>query len=208
MAANATGTLALLPGYVSSTFAFRRDLAQVRSSKLLLSCVCAAGGFVGALLLLATSDQAFRSLVPWLLLFATALFAFAPQVQKRLQAVRTDRPLFVLGSLFLVSIYGGYFNGGLGIMLLAQLSLSGMTGLNRMNALKNLFSSILTAVAVMLYVAGGTIFWPQAAVMVVGAVSGGYTGVHVARRIPAPWLRALITAIGLAMAIAFLQQGA
>jgi uncharacterized protein len=201
--ANATGTLALLPGYISSTIAFRRDLVGIGANPFVLSLVCAAGASVGALLLMLTTDEAFRRLVPYLLLFATCLFAFAPLLQKRLSSLKSEHPFFVWGSLFLVSIYGGYFNGGLGIMLLAQLSLSGIASLAKMNALKNLFSSILTSVAVMLYIAGGSISWLHASIMILGTVTGGYVGARVARRIPASWLRTLITMIGLLTAIAF-----
>lgn len=203
VAANATGTLALLPGYVSGTVAFRRDLVGIGANPVVLSLVCAAGASVGALLLMVTTDEAFRRFVPYLLLFATCLFAFAPHLQKRLRVLGAEHPFFVWGSLFLVSIYGGYFNGGLGIMLLAQLSLSGIASLDRMNALKNLFSSILTSVAVILYILGGAISWLHASVMISGTVAGGYVGARVARKIPASWLRTLITAIGLLTAIAF-----
>ncbi len=204
VAANATGTVALLPGYASGVYGYRNDLEPVGGVGLItLSVVSLTGGLIGAALLLVTPDTVFRSIVPWLLLVATALFAFGGTLATRLRAVGLHGTGAMLATLFAVSVYGGYFNGGLGILLLAQLSLFGMTNLNAMNALKNLFSAVLTAIAVAAYAVGGAVEWPYAALMTVAAVAGGYAGARVGRKIPSRILRAGIIGVGLTMSALF-----
>lgn len=204
VAANATGTVALLPGYASGVLGYRKDLEPVGGVGLVpLSAVSLAGGLAGAALLLLTPDAVFRGIVPWLLLAATLLFAFGARIAAGLRRVGLHGTGALLGTLFAVSVYGGYFNGGLGILLLAQLSLFGMTNLNAMNGLKNLFSAVLTAIAVVAYAAGGAVEWPYALLMTVAAVAGGYAGATVGRRIPQRILRAGIIAVGLTMTALF-----
>lgn len=204
VAANATGTVALLPGYMSGTWGFRRDLKPVGTVGLLpLSAVSLAGGLMGAGLLLVTPDTVFRAIVPWLLLGATSLFAFGRHIAAALRKTGAHGTLPMLAGLFAVSVYGGYFNGGLGILLLAHLVLFGMTDLNAMNGLKNLISTVLTAIAVVAYAVGGAVHWTEAGLMTVAAIAGGYAGARVARVMNPTLLRWGIVAIGLAMATAF-----
>ena len=208
VAANATGTAALLPGYASSAYGFRRDIRPVAGIGVgRLAAVSLAGGLAGAALLLLTPDGVFRAVVPWLLLAATALFAFGGRLSAGLRRPGAGGRGATLAGLLAVSVYGGYFNGGLGILLLAQLGLSGLSDLNAMNGLKSLLSAVLTAVAVATYAAGGAVHWPAAAVMVPAAVAGGYLGARLARRIPPGALRAGIVAVGLCMTAAFLAAG-
>lgn len=208
VAANATGTAALLPGYASSAYGFRRDIRPVAGIGVgRLAAVSLAGGLAGAALLLLTPDGVFRAVVPWLLLAATALFAFGGRLSAGLRRLGAGGRGATLAGLLAVSVYGGYFNGGLGILLLAQLGLSGLSDLNAMNGLKSLLSAVLTAVAVAAYAAGGAVHWPAAAVMVPAAVAGGYLGARLARRIPPGVLRAGIVAVGLCMTAAFLAAG-
>jgi len=208
VAANATGTVALLPGYVSGAYGFRHDVRPVGSIGIRwLAVVSLAGGLVGAGLLLVTPDEVFRALVPWLLLGATALFAFGGRLFSGLRRLGAGGPAAMLGTLFAVSVYGGYFNGGLGILLLAHLSLFGLTDLNAMNGLKNLLSAVLTAIAVAACAFGGAVHWTEAAIMTVTAIGGGYAGGRLARRIPPRVLRLGIVAVGLIMAGAFFGQG-
>ncbi|WP_298379681.1 sulfite exporter TauE/SafE family protein [Azospirillum sp.] len=207
VAANATGTVALLPGYASGLYGYRQDLTPVGEVGLpLLALVSLAGGLAGAGLLLVTPDAVFRGIVPWLLLAATGLFAFGGALAARLRAVGLHGRGALLGTLFTVSVYGGYFNGGLGILLLAQLSLFGMTNLNAMNGLKNLFSTVLTAIAVVAYALGGAVDWPKAALMVLAAVAGGYVGARLGRQIPQRVLRGGIIAVGLTMSALFFAK--
>jgi uncharacterized membrane protein YfcA len=201
VAANATGTVALLPGYVSGAYGFRHDIRPVGGIGIRWLAVV---GLAGAGLLLATPDSVFRAIVPWLLLVATALFAFGGRLFLALRRLGAGGPAAMLGALFAVSVYDGYFNGGLGILLLAHLSLFGLTDLNTMNGLKNILSAVLTAIAVVAYAAGCAVRWPEAAVMTLAAVAGGYAGARSAWAIPASVLRPGIVAVGLVMAAGFL----
>ncbi len=204
--ANATGTVALLPGYVASAIACRRDIAAPPGLTLpVLALACLAGGACGAALLLATEAGTFRMLVPWLLLVATALFAFAPAILSRLRG-RSFGPVVAGAGVFVVGVYGGYFNGGLGIVLLALFVLLGVAPMNAANGLKNLASVLLTAIAVAVYAWGGLVAWREALLMMAAATAGGYFGARVARRIPTPWLRAAIVATGLVMSALFFAR--
>ena len=208
--ANATGTVALLPGYVSGALGFREDMeAPPGLSLRSLTVLSLVGGATGAALLLVTDDQTFSRIVPWLLLLATILFAVGPILLRRLKGSKTGHASVgrAAAGMLAVSIYGGYFNGGLGILLLALFGLLGQTNLNAMNGIKNLVSALLTAIAVAVYAWGGLVAWPQALVMMIAATAGGYLGARLARRIPAPMLRAGIVAIGLLMTTLFFLRG-
>ena len=204
VAANATGTFALLPGYLSSTWGFREDIRARQAIALPgMVLVSLAGGALGAALLLLTPNGTFQAMVPWLLLFATALFAAGPYLLARLSRESPAGKFATLSGVLIVSIYGGYFNGGLGIMLLALLGLLGHSDLNLMNGLKNLLSAVLTAIAVILYAWGGAIVWPAALAMMLAAAIGGYAGARVARRLPPQLVRWGIVAVGMVMSSLF-----
>ena len=205
VAANATGTVALLPGYAAGAWGFREDMQAPpglsMKSVVLLSLI---GGSLGAALLLFTPNELFRKVVPWLLLAATAMFAFGPQLRKWAArggeaSPQAASPIKAAIGMLAVAIYGGYFNGGLGILLLALFGLLGQTQLNAMNGMKNLVSALLTAIAVAIYAAGGIVQWQQALIMMIAATAGGYGGARIARKIPAQWLRWGIVATGLVM---------
>lgn len=208
--ANATGTVALLPGYVSGALGFREDLeAPPGLSLRTLTILSLIGGAMGAALLLVTDDKTFSKIVPWLLLLATILFAVGPPLLLKLKDGKTGGASVgkSAAGMLAVSIYGGYFNGGLGILLLALFGLLGQTKLNAMNGMKNVVSALLTAIAVAIYSWGGVVVWPQALVMMLAATAGGYFGARLARRIPAPVLRAGIVVIGLIMTTLFFLRG-
>lgn len=208
VSANATGTVALLPGYVASIFGSREDMEPAPGLSMpLVVGLSLVGGVLGAALLLVTSNAAFNRLIPWLLLLATAMFAFGPQLRRwadshRAQGTRASRLKAVAG-LLLVAGYGGYFNGGMGILMLALFGLLGQTRLNAMNAIKNLVSTLLTAIAVAIYAAGGIVQWKEALIMMVAATLGGYVGARGARRLPPAVLRWSIVLIGLVMTVLF-----
>ena len=209
--ANATGTVALLPGYAAGAWGFKDDMQSPpglsMKSVVLLAMV---GGAAGAALLLVTPDDMFRKIVPWLLLAATAMFAFGPQLRQWAMGGQHDKAPSTTKAavgMLVVAVYGGYFNGGLGILLLALLGLLGQTNLNAMNGTKNLVSALLTAIAVAIYAAGGVVQWQQALIMMVAATLGGYLGARVARKIPANWLRGGIVLTGLVMAGLFFMRG-
>jgi len=209
VAANATGTVALLPGYVSGVFGFREDLeAPPGLSMRTLSILSMFGGAIGATLLLVTEDRTFNKIVPWLLLVATMLFAVGPMLLRKARGSQAGHasPAKSAAGMLAVSIYGGYFNGGLGILLLALFGLLGQTRLNAMNGVKNLVSALLTAIAVAIYAWGGVVSWPHALVMMIAAAAGGYLGARIARQIPVSVLRAGIVATGLIMTILFFAR--
>ncbi|MFM2056869.1 MAG: hypothetical protein RLY71_1254 [Pseudomonadota bacterium] len=217
IAANATSAVAVSPGYLGSALGFRAELAQLPRARLLREgLICALGGVAGALLLLVTPAKVFAAVVPWLLLFATALFALGP----RLLAARTHRagsaentsapavhPLAQQLGLLAVAVYGGYFNGGLGILLMALYTLTGERDINTANALKNLNSLVLSLLSVAAFAWAGAIHWPQALVMMVAATVGGFWGARVARRLPVAAVRTLVVVTGVVMAAVFFARG-
>ncbi len=205
--ANATATLSALPGYLGSAWAYRH---QVRSGsgplqlkEMLLAAV--AGGFVGALLLLITSQELFVFIVPWLLLFATIAFAVGPVVVRwQVSQGRSFRRPAALALLVSVTVYGGYFNGGLGILLLALFGLIGFTNLHHMNGLKNLMSAVLSIVSVATYIVAGLIDWPSAIILGCATAVGGIVGARLAQRVTnVAILRWFIVLVGLCMTIVF-----
>lgn len=208
--ANATGTVALLPGYISGVLGFREDLeAPPGLSMAMLITLSLTGGAIGASLLLVTEDRTFNKIVPWLLLLATLLFALGPSLLQRVRGNLDGHASLAKSAVGMlgVSIYGGYFNGGLGILLLALFGLLGQTRLNAMNGAKNLVSALLTAIAVAIYTWGSVVSWIHALVMMLAATAGGYLGARVARRIPATMLRGGIVVIGLVTTALFFAKG-
>lgn len=203
--ANATATLTALPGYIGSAWAFRRDIgAEGAVTVPVMVLLAAGGGITGAGLLAVTPEEIFVGAIPWLLLTATILFAVGPRLVPLLTGATgpgTSTSIMVLAA---VSVYGGYFNGGLGIVLLAAFSLLGFVNLHGMNGLKNLLSGILSLAAAVTCAAAGLIAWDETAVLAAATAAGGYLGGRYARRIRNPAvLRAVITGVGAAMTIAF-----
>jgi uncharacterized membrane protein YfcA len=205
--ANATSALAVSPGYLGSTLGFRAELRELPRQPLRREAlIAAAGGMAGALLLLVTPGKLFAGIVPWLLLFATALFALGPAIARLAQTGEAHARWREPG-LLLVAIYGGYFNGGLGILLMALYTVAGETRLNTVNALKNLNSLVLSWLSVAAFVVAGAIAWQQGLLMMVAATAGGYAGARLAKRLPAAWVRAGVIATGLAMSAVFFARG-
>lgn len=204
IAANASSTVAALPGYLASAIGFRRDLARLdRAVVVRLTWLTLLGGATGSVLLLVSSSKAFSLLVPFLLLIATLVFVFAAQVRAFASRFRGGVAAFGAGTMIPVAIYGGYFNGGLGIILLALFSLWGMTDLHEMNGLKTWLSFALSLMSAAIFAAGGQIVWVECLVMSVGTILGGFLGAPAARLIPMPALRGLIAVVGFGMTAAF-----
>lgn len=204
IAANATSAVAVFPGYLGAVAGFRKELLSFERSRLLrFFSVALVGGLAGSLLLLITSNDFFSVLVPWLLLFATALFACGERLMNFLKSLSGDIHVPELFTLFCVSVYGGYFNGGLGIILLAVLLLFGLQDLNLMNGIKNGISFCISIVSVVTFAVAGLVHWPQAFVMMIAATIGGYCGAVVAKKIPSIILKYLITLIGVVMSVIF-----
>jgi uncharacterized membrane protein YfcA len=180
VSANATNTVALWPGSAASALAYRRELRDVRSELVPLGAAALVGGLSGSILLLRTSESAFVLLIPWLLLFATVLFSFGGAIRKRMPAA--PAPLWVgVVAQFCISIYGGYFGGGMGIMMLAVLTLLGMRDIHRMNAVKTVLATLVNGVAVVAFVLARAVDWRPGTVMIVGGIAGGYAGAAIAR---------------------------
>ena len=165
-----------------------------------------AGGLGGSLLLLVTPGRVFGAVVPWLLLLATLVFAAGEKAADRVRG-KAGRPVPFGPGLFAVSAYGGYFNGGLGIMLMALFAAAGMRDLNAMNGLKNGVFFVISAVSVAIFAAAGLVAWPAAALMMAGSTAGGYLGARLARLMPRRAVRALIVAVGLGMSALFFVWG-
>lgn len=214
IAANATSALAVSPGYLGSVWGFRAELRALDPKVLRREAMVAAGGGVGgALLLLVTPAKVFAGLVPWLLLFATALFALGPriaQLSRRTDAAGSETAGLArwrMPGLLLVSIYGGYFNGGLGILLMALYTLTGESRIHTANALKNYNSFVLSLLSVVAFALAGAIAWPQAVLMMVCATAGGLAGARLARSLSAAWVRGLVIVTGVVMAALFFWRG-
>lgn len=201
--------MALWPGSLAGAWAFRRELRRFAASLAALSAIAFVGGIAGGLLLLRTSNDRFSVLIPWLLLLATLLFAFsgplAGGIRRLLRRTpdepvvgSTTRPFGLGGYLFqgVVSIYGGFFGAGMGILMIASLAIQGFDDLLEINALKNWLSAVIYSVAVATFVIADAVSWPHTLVMIVTATVGGYAGAAWARRIPALWLRRFIIGFG------------
>lgn len=202
--ANATSTVAVFPGYLGGAFGFRSELAGFDRRRLLrLVIITLVGGLVGSSLLLVSSNEAFSMVVPFLLLGATLAFLFGDRVRQWAAAKARDVSSERASGLFAVALYGGYFNGGLGIVLLALFSLWGMTDLNRMNALKSGLSFLLSAISVAVFAVAGLVAWPQAFIMMLAATAGGYAGAPLARALPKPVVRGVIATVGFGMSTVF-----
>ena len=205
IAANPTSTVAAMPGYLSAAIGFRKDIAELDRRLLLrLTGWSMLGGAIGSGLLLISSNKAFAVLVPFLLLGATLVFLKGAQIREWAARQRGAVTAFGAGTMIPVAIYGGFFNGGLGIVLLALFSMWGMTNLHAMNGLKCWLSFALSVVSLAIFAGGGKIVWLPALVMGAGTILGGLAGAPVARRIPMPMLRKLIAAVGFGMTAVFL----
>ncbi len=202
--ANASSTVALFPGAVTSMWAFRRDVERVGGVPLgAMLAASVGGGIVGAVLLLVTSDAVFRAVVPWLLLLASLAFAFGARLGAALRRRVRVGAAMLLPVQFLVAIYGGYFGGAVGIMMMAIWGLLSSASLKEMNPAKVLLVGAMNGVAVVCFIVAGAVAWPETLAMLVAAALGGYAGALVARRMPAAAVRAVIVTVSFATTAAF-----
>ena len=206
--ANATSTVALFPASFVSAWAYRRELF---SSKLALPIqilvpLSILGGWIGAVLLIKTSQSTFVGLIPYLLLFATLVFTFGKNISAFLQEKLRVGPGTLLILQFLVAIYGGYFGGGIGILMLAMMTLSGIKNIHAMNAMKTLLAGSMNAAAVGYFLFAHTIDWSASFTMVVGSILGGYIGAVQAQKIDAILLRRFIVGVAFAMTFYFFYK--
>lgn len=205
--ANATSALAVSPGYLGSTLGFRDELRRVPARRLKREmAISALGGIAGACLLLVTPAKVFSGIVPWLLLFATGLFAVGPTLARRAMAASRTLDPWREPGLLAAAIYGGYFNGGLGILLMALYAVTGEAHIHTANALKNLNSLVLSWLSVAAFVLAGAIAWREGLLMIVAATAGGFLGARWARRLPAQWVRLGVIVTGLVMSLVFFTR--
>ena len=202
--ANATSTMAMLPGSVASAVAYRRELHVVGRWLMPLGIVSLAGGFLGGVLLVRTSDTSFMRLLPWLMLLAAVTFTFGDGVRRALSLEHLHGNMWLVAAIqFVIAIYGGYFGGGMGIMMLASFALVGMLDIHEMNALKTLLGVLINVLALGEFIVKGVVAWEPGLIMVAGAIVGGYFGAVLARRINPVWIRGFVIAVGWAMTIYF-----
>lgn len=201
LAANMTSTVALFPGQVTTGLANHKlvsGTARLPFSALFI--ISLIGGALGGLLLLKTPPAFFARLVPWLVLFATAVFVWGNFVRKPAKEKIHMRPISAALAQFCIAIYGGYFGGGMSIIMLAALSMAGMTT-RTASATKNMLASVINASAVALFVFSPAVHWPKAAVLCLGAVGGGYLGALILHRINEKILRVVVVFIGITLTI-------
>jgi uncharacterized protein len=207
--ANATSTVALWPGTMSSVAAYRDDIRRVRHLLPRLFAISLTGGLIGAIILVRTPQRTFDQLLPWLLLTATLLFSFGGKLNEwlRLRETGPDAPVHIgLSSCliqFIIAIYAGYFGGGASMLMLAMLSLAGMTEIHSMNGVKTLLSATQNLVAAGVFIACKIVFWPQALLMMTGSIVGGYCGAQMARRTDPGLVRGIVIVVGVTMTVYF-----
>jgi len=206
--ANATNTIALWTGAAASGGAYRSRLDTPRRVFVPLLIASLIGGLAGAYLLLKTPAHTFMQVLPWLTLGATLLFAFGKKLAGgRMSGVGKDATSMAIAGAVLfqlaVAVYGGYFGGGMGIVMLAMLATLGMTDIHSMNALKSVMGFVINGVAVVAFIVARAVYWRQGAVMIVGAIAGGYFGAHYAQKLPALWIRWFVILVGTGMTVYF-----
>ncbi|MDW5441441.1 sulfite exporter TauE/SafE family protein [Polaromonas sp. SM01] len=220
--ANASNSVAQWPGSLTGAWAYRRELVPYKRYLLPMGAASLLGGVAGGLLLLSAGDARFSALIPWLLAFATLLFAFSPQLAATLKHLRarhgqvkpqvaaeechgSGSPAGWLVQL-LVSIYGGFFGAGMGILMMASLAIGGHEDVQHINALKNLLSAVVYSITVATFVVAGAVSWPHTLVMVLTASLGGYLGARMARNIRGPWLRRMVIAVGTVLTLYYFSK--
>ena len=207
VAANATNTFALWPAAISSAAAYRRDIRTSFKTLVVPGAVSLVGGLIGALLLVRTSDTGFMRLLPWLMLVAAATFTFADRLTPRLApGDATEHHMVAPWAVllqFLIAVYGGYFGGGIGIMMITTLSIAGMTDINEVNGLKSILGATTNGIALVTFIVKGAVTWFPGLAMMMGAIIGGYAGARLARKIDPRFVRALIIVVGWTMTVYF-----
>lgn len=213
--ANATSKVGIWPGAMASVFAYRKELREYAHYLPLLLPISLLGGWLGAQLLLVTPQERFEFLVPWLLLLATALFAFGKQakayfvyIMKREIPPAADKEgpartvvaaVFHLGT----SVYGGFFGAGIGILMLSMMEMLGLKNIHGMNGLKTMLGAAMHTSAVLAFIVSGGVLWPQALVLVAGSIFGGYFGARLALKLPQDYIRWFVIAVGVSTSAYF-----
>ncbi|MBO0697579.1 MAG: sulfite exporter TauE/SafE family protein [Zavarzinella sp.] len=203
--ANATSTVALMPGSLAGALGYQQELRECRRLVLLLLAPSLLGGVVGSLLVTEFPPLVFKRLVPWLILTAAFLFLIQGPLKRLTGAGQPHKPptwkaatAVVLGQ-FAIAVYGGYFGAGIGILMLSVLPFMGTKSIHETNAAKTILAACINGITVVIFILKGLVVWSYALAMVVAAIAGGYAGARVARRLPAIYVRILVVAIGFAL---------
>ncbi len=209
VAANVMCTIALWPGSVASSYAYWREVKTPVATLKKLLVFCVIGSAVGAWALLHFPEETFARLVPWLLLAATLVFTFGRRVLTLLHKEHAVAPpLVVYGGMLAIAVYGGYFGAGIGILMLALLQLIGHQQMHEMNGLKTVLGSAINAVAMVMFVASGSVLWAAAPALIAGGVVGGYVGTRLALKVQPEKVRRLVVVIACTMTAYFFIKGA
>jgi uncharacterized membrane protein YfcA len=209
VAANATSTVALFPGSLAGAFGYRRELWQSRHLLAWLAAPSIVGGVIGSLLVTEIPATVFESLIPWLILTAAGLFMVQGPIKRMTGWIEQREPTgrtiaLVVFAQLLISIYGGYFGAGIGILMLSVLPFMGTKTIHETNAVKTVLAGLINAVSVAIFVWRGKVVWEWAIWMIPMAILGGYLGARSARAMPTSWVRAIIITVGLVLGIYYL----
>ena len=202
--ANVSNNVGLVPGNVSATVAYRRELVGQRRRLVQLGSASLVGGLIGAILLLALPHSVFKAAVPALIALAAVLMVFQPRMSARLERRGTRRAhggVALMAGVFLTGVYGGYFGAAQGVVLIALLAIFIDDDLQRLNGTKNALALIVNAAAGLLFVATTDVAWSVAGLIAAGSIIGGQVGGRIGRRLPVPVLRWTIVTVGLAVAV-------
>ena len=206
LAANITSTVALFPNQITSSLAGRKlagGVGEMSLGKLLGFSV--AGGLVGALLLLNTPVTFFAHLVPWLVLFATVIFTWGSFRKQPLHATNLVPVPLLATAQFLIGVYGGYFGGGIGFLMLAALTLAGQQ-VRMATATKNVLAMAMNASAVVLFVFSSQVNWLAALALAMGGIGGGFAGNWLVHRLPEKIMRRFVVLVGIALTVWLFQR--
>lgn len=207
-----TNTTALWLGALSSVGAYRRGIQKHRRLMLLMSIPSLIGGYVGTEILIGTPDVTLRLLVPFLLLFAVLLFTFSPRItaffrQRQTRPTSGTRALILTMLLqFLVASYGGFFGAGIGIMMLAVLSIYGLENIHEMNTVKTLQATLINGISAIVLIAAGQVLLLQGIVMTIAAVIGGYSGAYYAQKLDPKLVRKFVIVVGFTLTAFFFYR--
>lgn len=205
--ANATCAVALVPGSLATAAAYRKELRAHWRDLVPFAVISLVGGTAGGLILLSIGDEGFRPMVPWLLAVATLTFAFSARIRVLFAGAHGSGQGMRAGAylvMCLVAVYGGFFGAGMGIMILAALAVILSGDFHKANAIKNIAAMLSQTSAVVMFILGALVHWPEAAIVAVTATGGGYLGVSVARHVPEWLVRGVVVATGAVLTVVFL----
>jgi uncharacterized protein len=202
--ANATSTVALMPGSLAGGYGYRKEVGECRLLIVRLLIPSVLGGAVGSLLVTRLPPSVFATLVPWLILTAACLFLIQGPLKRFIGTGKHGPPsgwttAGVIAGQFLVAVYGGYFGAGIGILMLSILPFMGTENIHQTNAAKTILAAVINGVTVIIFIAEGVVVWRYALAMAAAAIAGGYLGAHFARKLPAVYVRAIVIVIGFAI---------